>query len=983
MPGSGKPFRFLDYYNIDDADLFFGREKETRILIADVLVNRLVVLFAPTGTGKTSLIHAGVRPQLEKQGYTTFFVRVHEDPVESARAELRSHPELVRLKGARFCDQLENAAKQLKRPIVVFFDQFEEFFIYVYNRDRKKAREFIADVGSLYHNDESRVHVVLSMREEFFVEMDAFRDDIPTVFHNECNLRLRGFEREQARDAIVYPFRAFDVWIEPGLVDRIIADLSHTSDLGSQGSEIEPAQLQIVCDTLWSKRKRNVIKLADYVQLGGSGVGNIAERLLVERFLECFEEITAPEQLDLLQRMLPLLRTQHGTKYVRQVQDLADALETKESPLRELLSKLEKAHFIRVAKRSNLELIELAHDYLVEHLDDLCASVRIILPRRTLRAAVSRFTLSGELARTDELQAISPVIREIALDRKDAEFVFTSSLAFGYATTPFFNAAVEHGVDVWQILRQQIFAFGPKEATRAFECISDLALQGVDLKPGTELPTEAFQLATEALENDERTLIAQAFFAKVVNSRVGPISHKARNILLEFLKQSIETRPIASEALAALGSVESLESLSLIESALPEGPAQDALVRLTTAENHEVALEARGLAIRFVRDALAHDQLPRSAIRALGEIESPESLNLIREALLRKELAPIAMAILKNRLSKSANAEVASGARQAIADMLTSKPIDVPTTLESFENRDIASHQRFATSELAPWDEIVDSVRHERCVLLLGPGVHSAPPVGSVYQYPEAQRPPMGRTVAEILAQESGFLSAFPDEDGRDLARVAEWYDLKFGRARLVDTLRRIFARTRPSPMLQALAALPFTSIITACFDRLFEEALHGAKKLPEVLVYNPEPLKTQDVMVDPSSARPLVYKIYGDIKVPESIVISVPDFIQHALRMSDWGEYRAVPDTILYNIIRFPTLVLGLSFRDYHLRFLWKTLGWKRDRLPRVLAVDPWPDPLFTEAPQLHRDLLFIKQDIWIFVRELYRSINAIEPPF
>src|SRR5262245_34496843 len=123
MLPNGKPFRFLDYYSIEDADLFFGREKETRILVADILVNRLVVLFAPTGTGKTSLIHAGVRLQLEKQGYATFFVRVHEDPIESALVELRSRPELANLKGERFCDQLEKAAKQLKRPIVIFFDQ--------------------------------------------------------------------------------------------------------------------------------------------------------------------------------------------------------------------------------------------------------------------------------------------------------------------------------------------------------------------------------------------------------------------------------------------------------------------------------------------------------------------------------------------------------------------------------------------------------------------------------------------------------------------------------------------------------------------------------------------------------------------------------------------------------------------------------------------------------------------------------------------
>jgi MoxR-like ATPase len=66
------PYKYLDSYEIHDEPLFFGRDEETEILLADVVVGRLVLLSAKTGIGKTSLINAGVRPALHRRGYSTF-----------------------------------------------------------------------------------------------------------------------------------------------------------------------------------------------------------------------------------------------------------------------------------------------------------------------------------------------------------------------------------------------------------------------------------------------------------------------------------------------------------------------------------------------------------------------------------------------------------------------------------------------------------------------------------------------------------------------------------------------------------------------------------------------------------------------------------------------------------------------------------------------------------------------------------------------
>ncbi|MDZ7363786.1 MAG: hypothetical protein ONB46_24185 [candidate division KSB1 bacterium] len=62
------PYKYLDHYTFEDADLFFGREEETQKMVGEILSTRLLVLFSPSGSGKTSLINAGVRPALEKLG---------------------------------------------------------------------------------------------------------------------------------------------------------------------------------------------------------------------------------------------------------------------------------------------------------------------------------------------------------------------------------------------------------------------------------------------------------------------------------------------------------------------------------------------------------------------------------------------------------------------------------------------------------------------------------------------------------------------------------------------------------------------------------------------------------------------------------------------------------------------------------------------------------------------------------------------------
>jgi hypothetical protein len=81
-----KPYKGPESYQVEDSDIFYGRDREAEQLIAKILSSRFTLVHAQSGAGKTSLLNARVIPELEARGWNAFRVLPHNDPVESLRA---------------------------------------------------------------------------------------------------------------------------------------------------------------------------------------------------------------------------------------------------------------------------------------------------------------------------------------------------------------------------------------------------------------------------------------------------------------------------------------------------------------------------------------------------------------------------------------------------------------------------------------------------------------------------------------------------------------------------------------------------------------------------------------------------------------------------------------------------------------------------------------------------------------------------------
>ncbi len=361
------PYKYFDYYTFEDADIFFGREEETQKMIGEILSTRLLVLFSPSGSGKTSLINAGVRPELEKLGYQTVYVRLESKPIPSVQnAVTATLDSPVDEKNDDLYSFFETVTKKTKKPLVIFLDQFEEFFI-VFRDKPEVRREFIQQAAKIKYDDQLPVFLVFSLREDYFANMHEFRDAIPSIFQNNANIRLESFSEDAARRAIAEPAKVVGLEYDDGLVETLVNDLKNSHP------GIEPIRLQIVCHTLWQNKPKEAtqITFSDYQSAGK------ADKILHRNVSRLLQSIPG-RQHGLMVRIFAALKTPDNTKRYRAFDDLQEVLRRPSIfsgffffrakhavDLKRMLHKLTAVQVLRCEKRAGTNWYEFKHDYLV------------------------------------------------------------------------------------------------------------------------------------------------------------------------------------------------------------------------------------------------------------------------------------------------------------------------------------------------------------------------------------------------------------------------------------------------------------------------------------------------------------------------------------------------------------------------------------------------------------------------------------------
>lgn len=268
------PFKGLSAFTEDDAEFFHGRDSDTERVHAAVRRRPVTVVAGPSGCGKSSLVQAGVLPRLRAEGMSASELRPPPGvPAAAVLARALTEilkPELGEVEWLAMAERLaglpleigHDLAAELRARVlacggsaghVVFIDQLEEY-------EPWAARDLFGMLAALAGKDgTAALRVVATARPDFLdVLVTAGTSDL--VSEAVCFLAPLG--GGDLMRAVTGPVDAVPgLWFEPGLQDRIIADVSE-----------EPGRMPLVqfaLTELWMRRTRSTLTHAAYADMGG------------------------------------------------------------------------------------------------------------------------------------------------------------------------------------------------------------------------------------------------------------------------------------------------------------------------------------------------------------------------------------------------------------------------------------------------------------------------------------------------------------------------------------------------------------------------------------------------------------------------------------------------------------------------------------------------------------------------------------------
>ncbi len=236
-----RPFPGLRTFEPDESLLFFGREQQTDELLRRLSANRFLAVVGTSGSGKSSLVRAGLLPALYQgflAGSTTHWriavMKPGDTPIENLCAALDGKEALgpadsgLRLETLRssslgLVEAVREAGLSAGESLLIVADQFEELFRNA--SDEQASADAALFVGLLLNAAERfdvPVYVVLTMRSDFLGDCAQF-SGLPEALSRSQHLIPR-LTREQRQQAIERPLQLAGVRIAPALVQQLLND---------------------------------------------------------------------------------------------------------------------------------------------------------------------------------------------------------------------------------------------------------------------------------------------------------------------------------------------------------------------------------------------------------------------------------------------------------------------------------------------------------------------------------------------------------------------------------------------------------------------------------------------------------------------------------------------------------------------------------------------------------------------------------------
>lgn len=406
------PYRGIQPFRFIDQQIFAARDEETWELWSNMTLYRAILLYGDSGTGKSSLINAGLLPKALPENFVIDRLRVQpvagreikverirSDEVDAylpssfARAEGTHNDESVELSLEEFHARLENFRLSKDRPQsnhvfqpndgaprpLLIFDQFEEFVTLFEEAQRGEGtgndsktranvpriqQKILHELVSLIQDDTLPVKLVFSFREDYLAKLSLLFDHCPQLLDQAQ--RLLPPKVEALPKIIRVPFEDPELRShflkdkgEAGseLSEELAQEIATELDRRTEGDTVNLTELQIVCQRLWQSSNPETL-------FRKKGIQGLLKDYGAEVFRNLPRELREPA-VALLSRML----TASNTRNIVSEDDLIGRTSQEEEidldRLRNALHQLGSSQIVRREPRRQIYFYEITSEYLV------------------------------------------------------------------------------------------------------------------------------------------------------------------------------------------------------------------------------------------------------------------------------------------------------------------------------------------------------------------------------------------------------------------------------------------------------------------------------------------------------------------------------------------------------------------------------------------------------------------------------------------
>jgi WD40 repeat protein/energy-coupling factor transporter ATP-binding protein EcfA2 len=450
------PYKALEYFTQEDAVFFYGRTALTDELIDKVRTQNFIAVLGASGSGKSSVLRAGLLDQLKRGQKLSGSDRwTYYDPFTPGEHPLASLENAIGIEAQEFSQFI--ATVETERVVLVI-DQFEECFTMC--QDSQEREEFFNCLLETLEQAQHKLCLVLGMRADFLGKCAEYAELAQKI--DQHLVMVKPMTRQEIEEAITKPAELVDLQVEKALVTKMTEDV-----VESPGSL---PLLQYTLTELWKDAQtganRNRLTLESYNQLGG------IEKTLPKRANQVYASLQDEEKPVAKRIFLELTQLGETSDTRRRVykEDLVNSQHSEEL-LDRTLEQLVQAKLIVTTHESQSQnakpgvILDIVHEALIRHWQEL-------------RQWVTQNQVALEIERKIEARAKdwerNGKTEDLGLLLQGATLIEAETYLKDYGNLGLLDGIAQEYIEVSQIVRDRILREEKERQQRELEAAKKL-----------------------------------------------------------------------------------------------------------------------------------------------------------------------------------------------------------------------------------------------------------------------------------------------------------------------------------------------------------------------------------------------------------------------------------------------------------------------------------------------------------------------------